>query len=47
MNEKEEKIYIQGNRAAWSKILSDSLQKLGYNDPVITQKLGGKEIEWQ
>ncbi|MCK4821196.1 hypothetical protein KA005_35855 [bacterium] len=38
MNEKEEKIYIQGNRAAWSKILSDSLQQLGYDDPAVTQK---------
>lgn len=38
MNRKEEKAYIQGNRAAWSKILSDSLQQLGYDDPAITQK---------
>ena len=38
MNEKEEKIYIQGNRAAWGEILSDSLQQLGYDDPAVTQK---------
>ena len=38
MTENEELAYIQGNRSAWNKILSDSLKQLGYDDPTITQK---------
>lgn len=38
MTESEERAYRQGNRAAWSKILSDSLAQLGYDNPVVTQK---------
>ncbi len=38
MNEKEENIYIQGERNVWNKLLSDCLIELGYNNPGNKQK---------
>ena len=36
MNKKEENAYIQGCRATWNKVLSESLKKLGYNNSTTT-----------
>jgi predicted secreted protein len=38
MNQKEERAYVEGGRAAWRKMLGEALKALGRDSPEHTEK---------